>query len=124
MVLSAAKVRKNTRTLKMKIIPPTTVTHYRSFYRYSYLNCLADIGGFYTLVAGLYFIAAPLLVKIANRGQLTYRARGILPAFSLSHRNAEELSALRSLLFAAVGITEDQYFSKMLEKLESKKQVN
>ena len=103
--------------------PSTAIIHYSSFSRYSYLSCLADIGGVYTLVTGFFFIFAPLLAYRAktNRGQNAYRTLGILPAISASYRNREELSSLRSLVLVALGITEKDYF-KYVGKMASTKQ--
>jgi len=110
--------------ISIMVYPSAAAMHYSSFSRYSYLDALADIGGMYTLVAGFFFSFAPLLIKCAkaNRGHDTYKTHGILPAVSLSHRNAEELCFLRSLVFSALGITENDYFTSMLVKMASIKQ--
>jgi len=106
------------------VYPSNSVMHYSSFTRYSYLDCLADIGGLYTLVAGFYFIFAPYLVGYAkaNRGHNAYMTHGILPVLSLSYRNAEEISLLRSLVFVALGITENEYFGSKVKNEASIKQ--
>lgn len=102
--------------LNIQVYPFPTVTHYVSFDRYSYLDWLADFGGIYALVLGFFFILVSRIIKLANCGQTFHLQQGILPIFSLSHRNAEELSGLRSLVMASLGITEQDYFSKKMEK--------
>jgi hypothetical protein len=74
------------------------------------------MGGFYTLLIGISFVLSSRITKLANRGYAFHRKQGILPSFSLSHRNAEELSALRTFVLAAFGITEDEYFSTNFKK--------
>merc|ERR1719317_1026244 len=98
--------------LNIEVYPFPTVMHYISFDRYSYLDWLADVGGFYTLVASFFFILSSRITKLAQRRENFHLNQGILPAFSLSHRNAEELCVLRSLVLAALGITEKDYFTK------------
>jgi len=102
--------------LNIEVYPYPTVVHYVSFERYSYLDWLADIGGFYTLAIGCFFVFSTRITKLANRRDVFQRKQGILPAFSLSHRNAEELSGLRSLVLAALGITVEEYFSCDFQK--------
>jgi len=97
--------------LNIEVYPHPTIVHYVSFERYSYLDWLADIGGFYTLAIGSFFLFSTQITKFANRRDVFQRKQGILPAFSLSHRNAEELSGLRSMVLAAFGISEEAYFS-------------
>merc|ERR1712142_1105242 len=84
--------------------------------RYTYIDWLADMGGFYTLAFGCFFVFSTRITKLANRRDVFQRKHGILPAISLRHRNAEELSQLRSLVLAALGITEKAYFSGDFEK--------
>merc|ERR1719334_2556898 len=91
--------------LNIEVYPYPTVVHYVSYDRDSYLDWLADMGGFYPLIVGVFFVLSTRLTKLANRRSAFHRKQGILPTFSLSHRNAEELSALRSLVLTAFGIT-------------------
>jgi len=102
--------------LNVEVYPYPTVVHYISFERYSYLDWLADVGGFYTLAFGCFFVFSTRVTKLANRRDVFQRKQGILPVISLTHRNAEELSGLRSLVLASLGITEQEYFSKQFEK--------
>jgi len=102
--------------LNIEVYPYPTVVHYVSFERYSYVDWLADMGGFYTLAFGCFFVFSTRITKLANRRDVFQRKHGILPAISLRHRNAEELSQLRSLVLAALGITEKAYFSGDFEK--------
>ena len=88
--------------LNIEVYQYPTVVQYVSYERYSYLDWLADIGGFYTLIVGIFFLLSTRLTKLANRRYAFHRKQGILPTFSLSHRNAEELSALRSLVLTAL----------------------
>jgi len=97
--------------LNIETYPYPTVVHYVSFERYSYVDWLADMGGFYTLALGLFFVLSTQITKLANRRDIFQKRQGILPAISLTHRNAEELSQLRSLVLAALGVTEEAYFS-------------
>jgi len=102
--------------LNIEVYPYPTVVHYVSFDRYGYIDWLADMGGFYTLAFGCFFVVSTRITKLANRRDVFQRKHGILPAISLRHRNAEELSQLRSLVLAALGITEKAYFSGDFEK--------
>jgi len=97
--------------LNIEVYPFPTVMRYVSFSRYSYLDWLADLGGFFTFVTGFFFVVTTRVTKLANRKESFHFAQGILPAFSLSHRNAEEIAGLRYMLMAALGITEEEYFS-------------
>lgn len=51
------------------------------------------------------------ITGLANRRYGFQRKQGILLAFSLAHRNAEELSALGPLVMTVFGTTEDDYFA-------------
>jgi len=102
--------------LNIEVYPYPTVMHYVSFDRYSYLDWIADIGGFYTLAIGFFFLLTTRITKFANRRHLFQRKWGILPAVSLSHRNAEEISGIRSLVMAALGITDEEYFELNVER--------
>jgi len=97
--------------LNIEVYPFPTVKHYVSYDRYSYLDWLASIGGFNTLVIGFFFFCSSRIGKLANRREHFHMQQGILPALSLAHRNAEELAGLRSMTMAALGITEQEYFS-------------
>jgi len=102
--------------INIEVYPYPTIMHYVSYDRYSYLDWLAEVGGFYTVVVACFFILTTRVTKLANRSDLFHRKQGILPAFSLPHRNAEEISGLRSLVMAGLGITEHEYFATNLEK--------
>eukprot|EP00495_Collosphaeridae_sp_1-RS-2012_P002320 TRINITY_DN2019_c0_g1_i1.p1 TRINITY_DN2019_c0_g1~~TRINITY_DN2019_c0_g1_i1.p1 ORF type:complete len:127 (+),score=4.80 TRINITY_DN2019_c0_g1_i1:314-694(+) len=102
--------------LNIEVYPYPTVVHYVSYERYSYIDWLADMGGFYTLAFGCFFVVSTRITKLANRRDVFQRRHGILPAISLKHRNAEELSQLRSLVLAALGITEKAFFSGDFER--------
>jgi len=96
-----------------------TVLHWVSFERYSYTDWLADVGGFYTLVITLFFILSTRVTYWANRKDAFQRRHGILPALSMAYRNAEELSGLRYLVLAALGISEEAYFQDDFQKFLS-----
>jgi len=96
--------------LNIEVYPYPTVIHYISFDRYSYLDWIADVGGFYTIAICFSFFSSKQLTKFANRRDLFQKKQGILPAFSLPHRNAEEIAGLRSLVMAGLGITDEEYF--------------
>merc|ERR1719317_669667 len=53
--------------LNIEVYPFLTVMHYVSFSRYSYLDWLADLGGFFTLVTGFFFFVSTRVTKLANR---------------------------------------------------------
>jgi len=97
--------------LNIEVYPFPTIKHYVSYDRYSYLDWLASIGGFNTLIIGFFFFCSSRIGKLANRREHFHLQQGILPAISLVHRNAEELAGLRSMMMAALGITEQEYFS-------------
>jgi hypothetical protein len=101
--------------LNIEVYPYPIVVHYITYDRYSYLDWLADVGGFFTLVLGFFLFLTSRVTKLANRKEKFHLRQGILPAFSLPHRNAEELSGLRLMLLAALGITEQEYFSKSFD---------
>jgi len=101
--------------LNIEVYPNPTVIHYVSYDRYSYLNWLADVGGFLTLVMSLFLCLSSRITKIAHRKEKFHLGQGILPVFSLAHRNAEELAGLRSMVMAGLGITEQDYFSTKME---------
>jgi len=96
--------------LAIDVRPFPTIVHYVSFSNYSYLDWVADMGGLYAIALGLFLFVATRVAKYANRGKAFLNAHGILPAFSLPHRNAEELAALRLIVLAGLGITEKHYF--------------
>jgi len=96
--------------LNIEVYPYPTVWHYIKFARYSYLDWVADIGGLFTFALFLFFLLTNQITKLANRRDLFRKKLGILPAFSLRHRNAEEIAGLRSLVMAGLGITEEEYF--------------
>jgi len=96
--------------LTIDVRPFPTIVHYVSFSNYSYLDWVADMGGLYAIALGLFLFVATRVAKYANRGKAFLNAHGILPAFSLPHRNAEELAALRLIVLAGLGITEKHYF--------------
>jgi len=108
--------------LNIEVYPYPTVMHYVSFHRYSYIDWLADVGGFYTLVIGIFYLLTTRVTKLANRRDLFHRKQGILPAFSLSHRNAEEISGLRSLVMAALEISEQDYFEIKEQRMSKNKE--
>jgi len=103
--------------LNIEVYPFLSVMHYVSFHRYSYLDWLVDVGGFFTLITGLFFVLSSRVTKIANRKNNFHLNQGILPVFSLSHRNAEEIAGVRSMVMAALGITEQEYFMNNIESL-------
>ena len=53
--------------LNIEVYPYPTVMHYLSFERYSYVDWVADVGGFYTLVIAAFFILTSRIAKLANR---------------------------------------------------------
>jgi len=108
--------------LNIEVYPYPTVLHYVSFHRYSYIDWLADVGGLYTLVIGIFFVFSTRITKLANRRDLFHRKQGILPVVSLSHRNAEEISGLRSLVMAAFGISEQEYFEINEQRMTKNKE--
>jgi len=107
--------------LNIEVYPYPTVVNYVSFDRYDYMDWIADIGGYYTIAFGIFFALSSRLTKAANRKDVFHRRQGILPAFSLPHRNAEEISGLRSLVLASLGISEKAYFSDNYDHYLQKK---
>jgi len=103
--------------LYIETYPYHTVVHWVSYARYSYTDWIADLGGVYTLVIGAFFILSARVTFFANRNDAFHRRHGILPAFSLTYRNAEELSGLRYLVLSALGISEEEYFHEDFQKL-------
>jgi len=97
-------------SLTIQTYPKTAIVHYVSYSNYSYMDWLADMGGVLSLAVALFFFTASTITKLAQRGKIFYRSYGILPLFSLPHRNAEELAKLRSIVLDALGITELEYF--------------
>merc|ERR1719204_516188 len=114
------KYVKDNYTLNIEVYPYPTVVNYVSYERYSYLDWFADIGGISTLVTTIFFILSTRIIKCANRKYAFQRKQGLLPAFSLTHRNAAELSVLRYLILAALGITEEDYFMKRFDTHEGR----
>ena len=108
--------QSGTTLLNVETYPNPTVMHYITYDRYSYMDWIADIGGFYTLAIATFFILSTRVTYFANRKDAFHRRQGILPAFSMTYRNAEELSGLRYLVLAALGISEEMYFSDDFQK--------
>lgn len=103
------------RVLTIDTYPNPTIVHYVSFNNYSYVDWMADIGGFITLAIGFFLFVATRITKFANRNKAFHTVHGILPIFSLPHRNAEELAGLRFIVLAGLGITEEEYFGKAFQ---------
>jgi len=101
---------KDEAVLSLEAYPYPTLVHYISFNNYSYMNWVADVGGFFTLTVSIFLFMSTRVIKFGNRGRLFQSAHGILPMFSLPHRNAEELAGLRFIVLAALGMTEEEYF--------------
>ena len=109
--------------LYIETYPYHTVVHWVSYARYSYTDWIADLGGVYTLLIAAFFILSARVNYFANRKDAFHRRHGILPAFSLTYRNAEELSGLRYLVLSALGISEEEYFHKDFQKLLEEKLI-
>ena len=105
-------ISANSAQLNIETYPYHTIVHWVSYERYSYTDWIADVGGFYTIAIGTFFIISTKVSFFANRKDAFHRRHGILPAVSLTYRNAEELSGLRVLVLSALGITEEEYFEK------------
>jgi len=103
--------------------PYHTVVHWVSYARYSYTDWIADLGGVYTLVIGAFFVLSKRVTFFANRKDAFHRRHGILPAISVTYRNAEEISGLRYLVLSALGISEEEYFHKDFQKLLDEKLI-
>jgi len=101
--------------LNIEASPNPTVVHYKSFDNYSYMDWIADVGGFFTLAVSIFLFMSTRIMKFAGRDRLFLNAHGILPMFSLPHRNAEELAGLRSIVLAALGVTEEEYFGNLFK---------
>jgi len=99
-----------TNQIIIRVYAPPFVKNFVSYYRYSYLHWLADLGGFFTVVTSFFLILTNRVTKFANRNDNFHLKQGILPSFSLKHRNAEEIAGLRSITMAGLGITEEEYF--------------
>jgi len=118
------EVTDDSAMLNIEVYPYPTVVNYVSFNRYDYMDWIADIGGYYTIAFGVFFIFSTRITKHANRNDAFQRKQGILPAFSLPHRNAEAISGLRTLVLASLGITEEAYFSGDYDHNFAGKHVN
>ena len=110
-------VEAETALLNIETYPYPTVIHYVSYSKYSYTDWIADLGGFCTLAVAIFYILTTRITHFANRKDAFHRKQGILPAFSIKHRNAEVLSGLRYLVLAALGISEKMYFSEEFQKI-------
>jgi len=110
--VSVQTVKTEESMLRIDVRPFPTIVHYASFSKYSYLDWLADMGGLYAIAIGFFLFMATRFATCANRGNAFLSALGILPAFSLPHRNAEELAGLRLIVLAGLGITEKEYFGE------------
>jgi len=99
-------------SLTIQTYPKTAIVHYVSYNNYSYMDWLADMGGVLSIAVALFVFTASTITKLAQRGKMFYTSYGILPLFSLPHRNAEELAKLRLIVFDALGITELEYFEQ------------
>jgi len=96
--------------LVLFLYPLPSVEKYVSYNRYSYGDWLADVGGFFSLSSSFFIFLVHRLSKLANRKENFLLRHGILPSFSLQHRNAEEIAGLRSITMAGMRITEEDYF--------------
>jgi len=96
-------------SLTIETYPNPNIIHYVSYSNYSYMNWLADMGGFLSIAVGFFVFTATKITKLGHRGEVFHANHGILPIFSLPHRNAEELARLRSIVLDTLGITEEEY---------------
>jgi len=103
-------------TLKLETNPNPTVVHYVSYNNYSYFDWMADMGGLLSLAVGFFLFMATRITKLAHRGEAFHPHHGILPIFSLPHRNAEELARLRFIVLEALQITEEEYFGNAFQR--------
>jgi len=101
--------------LTLETYPNPTVVHYVSYNNYSYFDWMADMGGLLSLAVGFFLFLATRITKLAHRGEAFCPNHGILPVFSLPHRNAEELARLRFIALEALAITEEEYFGKSFQ---------
>jgi len=102
--------------LTIDTYPNPTIVHYVSYDNYTYMNWLADMGGFLSIAVGFFLFSATRVTKLAHRGQVFHTHHGILPIFSLPHRNAEELARLRFIVLESLGVTEVEYFGNAYQK--------
>lgn len=102
--------------LVIEAYPHPVILHYVYYHVYSFMDWIADLGGFYTLATGGFLFLSSRVAKLANRDKPFHKAQGILPAVSLVHRNAEELANLRYLVLAFFGISEEQYFADTFQR--------
>jgi len=98
--------------LTLETYPKPRIVHYVSYNSYRYMDWMADMGGILSIAVGFFVYAATRITKFAHRGKLFTANYGILPIFSLPHRNAEELAILRFIVLDALSITEEEYFPK------------
>jgi len=103
-------------SLTIDTYPNPTIKHFISYNNYSYMDWLADIGGFFSIAVGFFLFTATKITKLAQRGEVFHPHQGILPIFSLPHRNVEELARLRFIVLENLGLTEDEYFGKEYQK--------
>jgi len=96
-------------SLTIETYPKPNIVHYVSYNNYSYMNWIADMGGFLSIAVGFFVFTATKITKLGHRGEVFHSNHGILPIFSLPHRNAEELARLRSIVLDNLGLTEEQY---------------
>jgi hypothetical protein len=96
-------------SLTIETYPKPNIVHYVSYNNYSYMNWLADMGGFLSIAVGFFVFTATKITKLGHRGEVFHANHGILPIFSLPHRNAEELARLRSIVLDTLGITEEEF---------------
>jgi len=103
--------------LTLETYPNPTIVHYVSYNNYSYMDWMADMGGFLSIAIGFFVFMATRISKLANRGEVFHTHHGILPLFSLPHRNAEELARLRFIVLDAIGVTVQEYFGKSFQRM-------
>jgi len=101
----------------ISVYPPSSVMNFVSYATYSYQDALASLGGYFSLSLTVFVIFSSQITKCANRGGLFHVNQGILPYFSMSHRNAEEIAVLRSITLAGFGVSEKDYFSVVNSKV-------
>jgi len=102
--------------LTIETYPNPSIVHYVTYDNYTYMDWLADMGGYLSIAVGFFVFMATRITKLAHRGEVFHTHHGILPIFSLPHRNAEELARLRFIVLENLGVTVEEYFGKSYQK--------
>lgn len=109
-VESSAMV-KDLGNIKIILNPLPKVTYYKEFVQYTWLDCASSIGGFWTIILGIYIVASTCVVKFKrkkDKGQ--FKMLGILPMLSKTHENEEEIAYLRKIVMTLLNLHTEHCF--------------